>query len=89
MSGGFFDYSQYKLNDIADSIHYIIRINNTEEKMDSQQGFHFHEHTIDKFRETERLLRKCQTMVTRIDWLLEGDDDEDTFHQRWHEELDR
>jgi len=26
-------------------------------------------------------------MLNRVDWLVSDDDGEDTFHQRWNEEL--
>lgn len=76
MSGGYFDYQQYRLNDIADAIERLIS-NNRE----------FDKDTLYKFGETITVLRKAEKMVQRIDWLVSGDDSEETFHERWAEEL--
>ena len=52
-------------------------------------GNHFSDSTMDKFREAVELLEKASIMVHRIDYLLEGDDSEETFHERWKEDLNK
>lgn len=81
MSGGHFDYDQYKLEDIADEIERIIKRNS---EMDYLQ---FSEHTLSEFRIAIGLLRKANLYTQRIDWLVSGDDGEETFHERLKEDL--
>lgn len=45
--------------------------------------------TLREFRKAIKLLRQAHIYVQRIDWLLSGDDSEDTFHERLKEELDK
>ena len=89
MSGGHFDYQQYRLHDIAMSIDEEIKSNDSTElnEWGNEIGHHFSNETIEKFEEASFLLKKCEAMVQRIDWLLSGDDGEDSFHRRWQEEV--
>lgn len=84
MSGGHFDYAQYKLEDIADEIRNLIAQNentllNLEEKYSAE--------TIEKFLEADKTLRLAAVMAQRIDWLVSGDDGEESFHERWDEDI--
>ena len=84
MSGGYFDYQQYRLEDIADEIRNLITLNenptmNKEEKYSAE--------TIAKFLEADKTLRLAAIMAHRIDWLVSGDDGEESFHERWDEEI--
>lgn len=47
----------------------------------------YDERTIEEFRKGIVALRKAQIYAQRIDWLLSGDDGEDSFHERLKEEL--
>ena len=42
--------------------------------------------TLARFREAVRVLRLGEAMAIRIDKLLDDDDSEETFHERWDEE---
>jgi len=90
MSGGHFQYEQYKIGYIADSIEETILSNDSEEKDECGYDLsrHYSPETILKFREAVATLRKAQRMAHRIDWLESGDDGEDTFNRRWREEID-
>lgn len=84
MSGGHFDYQQYRLEDMADEIRNLIALNespafNKEEKYSAE--------TIAKFLEADKTLRLAAVMVQRIDWLVSGDDSEESFHERWGEDI--
>jgi len=48
----------------------------------------YEERTIEEFRKGIMALRKAQIYAQRIDWLISGDDGEDSFHERLKEELD-
>jgi len=81
MSGGAFNYNDYHIRGIADQIEEIIRDNEERPVYDAE--------TISRFRETVKLLHRADVMVHRIDWLISGDDGEDTFHKRLPEDLER
>ena len=82
MSGGHFDYQQYRLNDIANEIARLIDNND-----DPEDGIHYPPEIIEKFEETVFLLRRGEAMVQRIDWLVSGDDGEERFLRRWENEV--
>ena len=50
--------------------------------------YKFSEATIAEFRKGLDYLRKAYIYAQRIDWLLSGDDGEDSFHERLKEELE-
>lgn len=103
MSGGRFDYIQYRITDIIESI---------QEELDSQGKLRYDvneeyrkdfykSYPEDKFNYTYpediqaefllaiKLLKVAQTYAQRIDWLLSGDDGEESFRRRLKEELDQ
>ena len=84
MSGGHFDYAQYKLEDIADEIRILIALNNNPQL---NQEVKYSDETIAKFLEADKMLRVAAVMVQRIDWLVSGDDGEESFHERWNEDI--
>lgn len=45
--------------------------------------------TIEELRKAVHILRQAVVYVQRIDWLLSGDDGEDSFHERLKEELSK
>ena len=47
----------------------------------------FSKETLSEFKTAVKLLRKAAVYAQRIDWLLSGDDGEETFHQRLEEDL--
>jgi hypothetical protein len=82
MSGGHFNYDQYKIGYIADEVEQLI-----EENSNEKEEYKFSEETIARFREAWFALKKAQIYAQRIDWLVSGDDGEDSFHRRLKEEL--
>jgi hypothetical protein len=81
MSDGAFNYNDYHIMGIADQIEEIIRNN--------EDNPEYGELTIQRYREAVKLLREASVYVHRIDWLLSGDDGEDTFHKRLERDLER
>jgi hypothetical protein len=81
LSGGYFDYKQYEIECIADEIARIVEINDTED------GHGFNEKILNELKNGVKLLRKSVIYAQRIDWLLEGDDDEKSFIERLKEDL--
>ena len=84
MSGGHFDYAQYKLEDIADEIRNLIAQNNNPQLNPEAK---YSDETIAKFLEADKTLRIAAVMSQRIDWLVSGDDGEESFHKRWDEDI--
>lgn len=82
MSGGHFEYKQYEIQNIIDSIEQLIVNNNA-----SNEWCIYNDTTIAKFEEAIHVLKKASVMAQRIDWLASGDDSEESFHTRWDEEL--
>lgn len=91
MSGGHFEYQQYRIEDIARSIEELIESNDDESltEWDTRRGEGYSAETIEKFKTTIDTLRKAAIMAQRVDWLVSGDDGEDSFHRRWVEELSK
>lgn len=102
MSGGHFNYEQYKINDIADSIERLIETNNIpllegwdeefwgkESLEDFRRRHRYSPAVIARFQEAVDILRKGAVYAQRIDWLISDDGAEDSFHERLIEELDK
>ena len=90
MSGGHFDYAQDRIMDIIESV----------EKEISNNGKTFNEHgydymvnysdsVIEEFKNGLEILRKAQIYAQRIDWLVSGDDNEESFLERLKKDLDK
>ena len=56
-----------------------------------EDKFHheYPDEVIEKFKEGVELLRKAQIYAHRIDWLLSGDDSEETFLRRLKDDLSK
>ena len=91
MSGGRFNYKQYDLQYIADEIEQVIQEFERGDK--SEYGdypkWNFENpQTIAEFRYAIKMLNIGRIYAQRIDWLLSGDDGEDSFHERLKHELE-
>lgn len=49
----------------------------------------YSEETLQEFRKAVRILKQAEVYAERIDWLLSGDDGEETFHKRLKAELEK
>lgn len=102
MSGGHFDYQQHRIDDIADSIEQeVIQSGKPipEKEWDYWDRQHYKEHPEDavnyeypepilrRFEEAVYALKKARIYAQRVDWLLSGDDGEESFERRLKEEL--
>jgi len=92
MSGGRFDYDQYKIGYIAEAIQK--EIDNNGKKKDKKEfswedDFYqtYENKTIQRFNEAVKFLKLAQIYAHRVDWFLSSDDGEDSFHKRLNEEL--
>ena len=92
MSGGHFEYKQYDIFEIAREIERLIKFNDSDQVNEygdriSIISRDFSDETIEKFKTAVDILSQAAIMAQRIDWLVSGDDGEETFHQRWDEDL--
>ena len=89
MSGGHFNYKQHHLLDMADDIGSQILSNNSTEKNEwgDKIGRHYSPETIAEFEKAVKALKLAYVYAQRIDWLLSGDDGEDSFHKRLQAQL--
>lgn len=93
MSGGFFDYQQHRFEDMADQLDKLIARSGLpieyDEDVDPKYAPTHHDSfppdILARFRETAHELRRVGDMVHRVDWLVSGDDGEDTFRRLWSE----
>ena len=91
MSGGHFQYKQWEISNIADEVEQLILTNDSEEKDEwgDRKGYHYTPETIEEFKKGLVLLRQVYVYAQRIDWLVSGDDGEDSFHRRLKIELEK
>ena len=104
MSGGAFDYNQYKIGYIADQIEEVIVKNGVEKTQEEikdswhndewyekypEELFHYKypDEVIEKMKEAVKALHIAQEYAQRVDWLLSGDDGEESFLSRLEENL--
>lgn len=89
MSGGAFNYEQYKIGQIAEAIESRIFHNGSTERDRYGELVHceFPADIIAEFKRAINLLREAQVYAHRIDWLLSGDDGEYSFRARLREDL--
>jgi len=90
MSGGSWDYIQYRFHDIGDDLERIIDENDSNEldQWGSPVGRHYKAETIEKLRQTATHVREAVVMLQRVDYLLANDDNEESFHKRWNKDME-
>ena len=106
MSGGHWDYIQYRFTDISKDIKNLIDKNGKEktreELKDERFGdfqwyekypedkFHckYSDEVIKEFKKSIEIISKAQIYLQRLDWLLSGDDSEESFLKRLKEDLE-
>jgi len=88
MSGGTFDYSQYRIIDIIETIQ--SHINRQGEKIDYQYGDEhqiFQPEVLKRLQDAIECLKKAYVYAQRVDRFLAGDDGDETFIWRLDKEL--
>ncbi len=102
MSGGYFDYDQYKIGYIADKIQDILDKQGKKGDKDlchdpgyyeryPEEMYHptYPKKIQQKFRKAITALHRAEIYAHRIDWYLSGDDGDDNFLERLTEELNK
>ena len=108
MSGGTFDYNQYRIRYIADYIEQEIAKSGkpkTPRELKEEDGwrnnkewyekypedlnhYKYPDEVIEEFKNAYKALRIAEIYAQRVDWLMAGDDGEESFIERLKEELD-
>jgi len=83
MSGGYFNYENYRMNDIGRAVEELIAHNDTSE-------YHggYGPQTLERFQEAVDLIKRVDIIVHRIDYLVSGDSGEETFHRHLNKQLE-
>ena len=107
MSGGRFDYKQYDISNIADSVHHEIAKSGKpkspqqikaeswrdkdwyEKYPEDRNHYQYPDDVIEEFKKGYWILRKAAIYAQRIDWLLSGDDGDESFIRRLNDELEQ
>ena len=101
MSGGRFNYDQRRIGYIAEAI--IDEINKSGRKKTRQElnseywigdiqdpcHYKYPDEVIAKFKDAVNILNIAEVYAHRIDWLLSGDDGEESFLERLDEDLEK
>ena len=95
MSGGFFDYKQYDLEYIADAIETIITKSGKPKMPEDMYSWDeegslyptYSPKEIQKFQEAVVAIKIARVYAHRVDWLVSGDDGEESFFTRLEEDL--
>ena len=91
MSGGHFDYDQYRLGYIADTIQDKISYN--KDKPDywcgEWKGQVYPDEVIEEYKKAIAYLKIALCYAQRVDWILSGDDDSESFLKRIQEDLEK
>ena len=106
MSGGHWEYIQYRFTDIAEDIDGLIKQNGKLKSEDELKENSWHDddwynkypedryyyeypqEVLDEFKIGAEIIKKAQIYMQRMDWLLSGDDGEESFMRRLKEDLD-
>jgi hypothetical protein len=107
MSGGYFDYKQHHINEIADGIERIVENNGRKKTQDELKEEYYHgddwyerypedlyhhkypDEVIEKFKEGLTIMKQAAIYTQRIDWLLSGNDSNDSFIERLQNDLSK
>lgn len=88
MSGGYFDYNQYRLSDIINKLdERDAMIKQGKDDGQDIDVLTFDEHTEDLIQDAKIIAQLAQIFLQRVDWLLSGDDGPEAFKSRIKSDL--
>jgi hypothetical protein len=105
MSGGHWEYIQYRFTDVVDDIDKLVEQNGkpkTEEELKEERWYdndwyekypedlnhyEYPQEVIEQFKKAAEAIKIAQIYIQRMDWLLSGDDGEESFLRRINEDL--
>ena len=107
MSGGHWDYLQYRFTDVVEDIQNIVERNGKEKTREELKNeswtdpewyekypedkfyYEYPDEVIEEFNKGVEIIKQAQVYMQRIDWLLSGDDGEESFIKRLKEDLEK
>ena len=106
MSGGTFDYDNYRINGIVERIeHEIIKNGRKKSEREIKDEYNtmdwyekhpedlyhykYPDYVIEEFKNAVDILKKAAVYANRVDYLLSGDDGEETFIERLKNDLNK
>lgn len=91
MSGGRFNYDQYRIESIAEEVRRLIETNDVTDtdEWGQQIGMQYDAETIAVFKEALFVLKLAYAYAQRIDWLVSGDDGEENFKSRLKDDIEQ
>lgn len=97
MSGGYFEFKQYVIDELVDRIERILPREDQPRDVDTDSYYgdswtknmvaECSPETIQELRNAVRALKQAAIYAQRVDWFLSGDDGEESFHKRLKEDL--
>lgn len=89
MIGGYFNYDQYKISQIADDIDTVIFSNGSSrlDEYGDRVSRDLPPDILEEFKRAANVMRLAYIYAQRCDWLLCGDDGEDSFRARLRKDL--
>lgn len=79
MSGGHFEYKDVFLQDISDELKQVILDNNSDNLDDDRYNFSYSDEVIIELNKISEQAETLGQLLHHADWLLSGDDSEETF----------
>ena len=94
MSGGAFEYKQYKIEELIEDMKLLLERVDKEPidsfECDSLKNYIDDKDSFKKIVEKNiNLLRKSYIYTQRLDWFISGDDGEETFYERLEEDFNK
>ncbi len=105
MSGGHWEYIQYRFTDVAEDIDKLIEQNGKPKSKEElkESGWYgadwyekypedlnhcrYEDEVLEQFKKASNAIKIAQVYIQRMDWLLSGDDGEESFLRRIDEDL--
>ena len=105
MSGGHWDYIQYRFTDVVDDIEKLIEKNGKlkseeylkeerwhdddwyEKYPEDRYHYEYPQEVLEEFKKGIEIIKQAQVYMHRFDWLISGDDGEESFLRIIKEDL--
>lgn len=105
MSGGHWEYLQYRFTDVVEDIDKLIEQNGkpkTEDELEEENWrnndwyekypedlnhYEYSDEVLEQFKIASKTIKLAKLYMHRMDWLLSGDDGEESFLKRIKEDL--
>lgn len=85
MSGGTFDYVEFRLDDVVQKLQEVINGNDGSDFR--VYANKYKPETIKALQEIVQLVKVAKISIHRADYLIAGDDSEESFHEYLNKEL--